>query len=461
MYRIKIYNIVATICILLMWSCVATQTYKAPQISKKQYLFRLDSLSNNGPDIARQNWKDFFKDDLLKTYIKKALQNNQDNKIAFKTIQIFNAQYKQGKAGYLPIVSLGANVQKSTIANAPSNQDFTQYQVNVNLSWEVDIWGKITSKKLASKAEFLKSITAQKLLQTQLVANVANTYYRLIEADKRKEILKKTIFLRKESLRVLKNLKEAGEGNSLSVLQAKAQLSEVEVLLTSVNNEIFALENALTLLIGSPINSIKRNSIDTQIFVKEFQIGLPLEILANRPDVKESELNFLLSFENYNIAKASLYPSIKLSANTGTQGPELLKLFKGGSFFSTLLGGLTQPVFNGRQLRTRKEVSFLQMKQSLYRFQQQVLKASLEVSDVLKEFETSSKNVMILTKQEIVLNKAFDDSKMLLKAGLANYLDVLTAQGNLLNTQLKRIQTKSRYLQNLATIYKALGGGIN
>ena len=449
------------VAVIALSSCLVTKKYTPPEITKGQYLFRLDSLSENGTQIWKQDWKGFFKDTLLKTYIDTALVYNHDNLIAFKNIEQFKARFRQGKAGYYPNLNLDVNAQHSELANAPSSQNYAQFTIGANLTWEADIWGKINSQKLAAKAEFNQSITAQKLLQTQLIANIAMTYYQLLEADKRKMVLTETIQIRKQSVNTLQNLKDAGQGNSISVSQAQAQLAEAEILLNTVNNQIFNLESAMILLIGKPVYPIKRSALNDLSIPTAPQLELPLEAIQNRPDVKEAELAFQASFEHFNVARASMYPSLKLSANVGTLSNQLTGLFGSGSFFSTLIGGIMAPIFNGRQLLTQKEVSKLQMEQSLLRFQKQVLNASLEVGNVLQDFNTSFKNLEALSQQESILSQSFIDSKELLNAGLANYLDVLNAQSNLLNTQLQHVQTNAQHLQNYVIIYRALGGGVN
>jgi HAE1 family hydrophobic/amphiphilic exporter-1 len=453
-------SVVVLIAATTLSSCIATKTYKSPEITEDQVVFRLDSLSNNNEDITNQNWQSFFKDDILKQYIDTALTYNRDNLIAYKNIEIFKLQFKQNRWGQLPTLNTSSNVQK-TKSKVPFEQNLTFYQASADFSWEADLWGKINSQKLASKAAFSKSKTAQKLLQTQLITNIATTYYKLIEADKRKLILEQTVHLRQESVNTLQSLKDAGQGNILAVNQAESQLMQANVLLNAVNYQIFTLENALISLIGKPLSHINRNSIDEQQINTGATIGIPLKALSNRPDIKEAELNFLIAFENHNVARASMYPSIKLTASFGAQGLEPSQLFKSGSITSTLIGGITAPIFNGRQLRTRKEVTQLQMEQDLLRFQQKVLEASIEVSDVLKNVEITKNNLDILTHQEALLYKSFNDSKELLKAGLANYLDVLNAQSNLLNIQLEYTNTQLVQLQNTATLYRAIGGGIN
>lgn len=463
MYKINktLSLVLASAIVLSLQSCLVTKKFKKPEVDEQMHLFRLDSLQENKQaNIAKISWNTFFKDTYLKQYIDTALVYNQDNAIALKNIAIFKAQLKQGRAGYLPTLNLAGKAQKSTLANAPKSQDFEQFQVSAELSWEADIWGRITSQKLANKAAFTKSVTVQKFTQIQLISNIAIAYYRLLEADKRRAILETTVINRKQGLSTQEALYEAGQSNLLAVNQTKAQLLQAQILLTNVNNEVFSLENALIQLIGKPVAELTRTKLDNQQAYVFDKTGIPMHTLNQRLDVKEAELNYLISFEEHNVALAAMYPSLRLTANFGSQTQDLDKLFSSASLFSNLIGGITQPLFNGRQLRTRKEVTNIQLEQQLLRFKQTVLNAGIEVSNSLLALETTRKNKEVLKAQETLLLQSYNDAKALQAAGMVNYLEVLNAQDNLLNTQLSNAQNQLQYLSNTVLLYKALGGGV-
>jgi NodT family efflux transporter outer membrane factor (OMF) lipoprotein len=449
---------------LLVSSCKVTKKYTPPTINEGNYLFRLDSLTNQGIPIAKMAWKAYYQDPFLQNYIETALQNNFDNQTAFKNIERFTAMIKEKKSAFQPTFTLNAEVQRQKQAGNSQfgsffSNAFYQFTLNGNLAWEADIWGKIKSQQLATQAQFEKSITAQKTLQTIIIANVANTYYQLLAADKNKKILSQTILLRTESLKTIQNLKASGQGNILAVNQSEAQVEQVKIQLTDIDNQIFTLENALMLLIGTTFEQIERSTLDQQEISEDFQIGLPLEIVSNRPDVKEAELDFRSFFENHNVATASMYPTLKLSANLGFQSLDATSLIKGSSFFNTLMGGISQPILNQRRLKTQKELAKNDMEQSLLRFQKKVFEASVEVSNSLKDLETKRKNELALKAQTALLSKSLDDAKELLKYGFVNYLDVLNAQANLLNAQLQLVQTNMQKLQATTVVYRAVGGG--
>jgi NodT family efflux transporter outer membrane factor (OMF) lipoprotein len=424
-------------------------------------MFRLDSLSGDTTEINKLEWKQFFSDQVLIAYIDSALKNNYSNQIAFENIVQARAGFKQGKAGFLPSLDLKTEAsRRETNFPAPANNTSESYELSGLLSWELDLWGKINSQRKSSKADYLQSVTAQKVMQTQLIANIASTYYQLLEAVERKVILVQSIQVREESLQTIKSLKQAGMANQLAVNQSKAQLDLTRTMLTDAEYQVFTLENSLSILLGKPMKELKRNSFSDQVIPLGINGNLPASVLGNRPDVKEAELEFRSYFEKFNAAKASLYPSIQVTAMAGYQSGDIDNWLDPDAFFTNLIGNLTQPLFRKRSLRTQKEIAESQMKQSLYRFQQKVLESGMEVSNALKKYNTQSKQLEDYLHQEDHLNLALGNAKELLKNGFANYLEVLNVHESLLNVKLQRVSAQSQKLQSAVMLYKSLGGGV-
>lgn len=445
---------------IFLTSCLATKEYKSPELTDI-HMFRLDSLSGDTTEINQLEWKQFFNDQVLIAYIDSALKNNYSNQIAFENIVQAKAGFKQGKAGMFPTLEIKAETsRRETNYPAPANNTTKSYELSGMLNWELDLWGKINSQRKMSKADYLKSITAQKVVQTQLIANIASIYYQLLEAAERMNILEQTIQVREESLQTIKSLKEAGMQNQLAVNQSKAQLDLTKTMLTDAKYQIFRLENSLSILLGKPMKDLKRKSFDDQTIPLQFNGNLPASVLANRPDVKEAELEFRSFFERYNFAKASMYPSIQLTAMAGYQNGDIDNWLDPNAFFTNLIGNLTQPLFRKRSLRTQKEIADSQMKQSLFRFKQKVLESGVEVSNSLKKYQTQSVQLDDYRSQEAHLNMALGNARELLKNGFANYLEVLNVQENLLNVKLQRVSAQSQKLQSAVMVYKALGGGV-
>ena len=445
---------------IFLTSCLATKKYTSPEVTSI-HMFRLDSLSGDTTNINQLEWKQFFSDQILIGYIDSALNNNYNNQIAYENIVQARAGFKQGKAGFLPSLDIKAEgSRRETNFPAPVDNTSESFELSGMLSWELDLWGKINSQYKSSKADYLRSVTAQKVIQTQLIVEVASTYYQLLEAVERKEILVQNIQVREESLQTIKSLKEAGMQNQLAVNQSKAQLDLTRTMLTDAEYQVFTLENSLSILLGKPIKDLKRSSFDDQIIPLQINGNLPASVLANRPDVKEAELEFRSFFEKFNVAKASMYPSIQLTAMAGYQSGEIDNWLDPDAFFTNLIGNLTQPLFRKRSLRTQKEIAESQMKQSLYRFQQKVLESGVEVSNALRKYNTQSIQLDDYISQEEHLNLALGNARELLKNGFANYLEVLNVQENLLNVKLQRVSAQSQKLQSAVMVYKALGGGV-
>ena len=449
---------------ILLSSCLITKKYTQP-VWDEADLFRVENVAVTDSLEAPIQWKTFFNDSVLITYIDSALANNYDNLIAFKTIERFEALYKQGKAGSLPTFDIEANGQRQQQAENSQfgsffSEPFSQYTVTGRLSWEADIWGKIKSQKLASQARFNSSVTAQKAMQTQLISSISTTYYQLLEADESRNILEENIRIREENLVTIQYLKAAGKSNSLAVSQSEAQLEQTKTALNLAKQRVFNLENALVLLIGKPLKEFERSSLAEQHPEDILAKGFSGEVIRNRPDVQRAELNFRASFEDYNVSKAAMYPTLKLSAEAGFQSLDLSTWLTPTSLFNTLTAGITQPVFNRRRLKTEKEVAQIQMDQSLLEFKKVVLTSSVEVSNELKAYQIQSDNVVALEHQEEILIKSLSDSQELLKGGFIDYLNVLIAQENLLKIQIELAKARSGKMQSLAMVYKSIGGGV-
>lgn len=320
-----------------------------------------------------------------------------------------------------------------------------QYELAGNLSWEADIWRKIRSNSRAFQASFLQTVAAHRAVKTRLIANIASTYYQLLALDEQIDVTKRTITTRKNGLETTKALKEAGTVNEVAVQQTEAQLYTAQAILVELKRQSRVLENSLSILLGE--------------MPTDLATGVPTQLLSNRPDVMEAEFQLRNAFELTNVARSSFYPSLTLSANGGLQSLDFDKLFNANSLFATLVGGLAQPIFNGRKVRTQYEVSQAQQEQARLGFKQSILIASKEVSDAIFSFETAEERIQIKQKEYKAYDLATEYSEELLDNGLANYVEVLRARENALNSSLDVINVKNNRLQSIIDLYEALGGG--
>ena len=449
---------------LLLQSCFTAKTYERPNVETEN-LYRTDNLPQDSVSFASVSYQDLFTDSYLKTYIQKGLENNLDIRIALQSIAAAEAYVKQGKAGYLPTISGAASATRTARTSENGQfgsfftQPFNQYETSGTASWEADIWGKIRSTKRASDASYLQTVAAHKAVKTSLVAQIATTYYQILALDKQISVTEETIENRSKSLETISALKEAGQANQVGVDQTAAQLYSAQSQLLDLKNLLYQAENTLSILLSEEPQTYERSSLDEQSLANEMQLGVPALLLRNRPDIMQAEYNLVNSFELTNVARSNFYPSITLSAQGGFQSLDLDNWIDSSSIFANLVGGLTQPIFNGRKIRTAYEVAQVQQEQSLLSFKKALLSAGKEVSEALYDYNISIEKEAYISKQVSALKRAESNSEELLNSGYLTYLDLLTARENSLNAELNLVNNKFSQLSATVELYRSLGGG--
>lgn len=448
---------------LLLQSCFVAKDYSRPELETES-LYRTDNLPQDSISMASVSWRELFNDEQLKSYIAQGLENNLDIRIALQNVVAAEAYLKQGKVGYYPTLSGTASFTRTkNSSNSQFGSFFTrpleQYELSGSLSWEADIWGKIRSNKRAFGASYLQSVSAHQAVKTNLVASIASTYYQLMALDKQRQIAEQTLEARKSSLETTLALKDAGQVTEVAVKQTEAQVHTTEIILIDLENNIKLLENAFCILMGETSHKVERGSLDNQTIGTDLKTGVPYLLLTNRPDVMQAEYGLINAFELTNVAKSSLYPSLSLSANGGFQSLEFENWLDASSLFSQLVGSLTQPIFNGRRLRTQMEVAKAQQEQALLSYKKTLLTAGREVSDALYTYNAETEKLEARSKELEAYSTAEDYSEELLNNGLANYLEVLTARQNALNSELSYVDSQYGQLNAMVELYRALGGG--
>ena len=458
-YRIFILGAVP----LLLASCFAAKEYERPQELIDETYYRTDAIEQDSINMAVVSWRELFSDPILQEHIETGLENNIDIRVALQQILAAEAYFKQGKAGYFPTLDATAQMTHQELS---SNSQFgglfsslDQYELSASLSWEADIWGKIRSNKRAFGAQYLQTVEAHKAVKTQLVAMIASSYYQLLALDEQLRVTEETIETRSSSLETTKALKEAGNVTEVGVKQTEAQLYTAQALRIDLINEIRLLENSFSILLGQQPGTIERDGLRNQEIETSLKTGVPAQLLVNRPDVRASEFALINAFELTNVARSNFYPSLTLSASGGLQALQIDELFDTNSLFATIIGGLTQPIFNRRSIKTQYEVAQAQQEQARLQFKQALLTASREVSDALYTYEAATEKLDVKRKEFESYNTATEYSEELLDNGLANYLEVLTARENALNSSLDLINTRLTQLQSVVDLYEALGGG--
>tara|TARA_R100001369_G_scaffold85708_1_gene119566 strand:+ start:4248 stop:5666 length:1419 start_codon:yes stop_codon:yes gene_type:complete len=450
---------------ITLQSCFVARDYVRPDLDiETENLYRTENLPKDSVSMADVSWKNLFTDQYLEQYIEEGLQNNMDIRIAIQQMIAAEAYAKQGKAGYLPTLSVGPNYTHQEYSeNSQFGSIFSggldTYDITADLSWEADIWGKIRSNKRASQADYLQSVAGHQAVKTQLISNIANTYYNLMALDAQLEVTKQTIATRASSVETIKALKDAGQVTQVAVDQNIAQYNSAKALQIDIETAIFKAENTLSILLGKAPQEFKRSRLDNQSIDQEIKLGLPARLLRNRPDVMAAEYALIRDFELTNVANSSFYPSLTLTASGGLQSLELDKLLNANSLFATVVGGLTQPLLNQRKLKTQKEVALANQESSLLNFKKTLLVAGSEVSNALYSYEAETKKFEFRKNEVEALRKAETNSEELLKNGYANYLDLLTARQSALSAELNLITNKLSQLSATVELYRSLGGG--
>lgn len=452
-------------------SCLATKPYKKPDIREAENLYPFEQASLDSTTLANMPWQKVFEDPQLRSLINEALENNLNLQDAIQQIRVAEANFYEGRMSMLPGLTANASISKNEPSDNNVNfgeslQNITipsseQYAVSLSSSWELDVWGKLSSAKKASYAALLQTEATRRAVQTSLIANVANAYYRLLALDRQLEITRETVQNRRQDVETVKSLKESALVTGVSVQQSIASRYAAEVTIPQLEQRITEQENVLSNLLGRKPGSIERTSLAQQDPVDSLSTGVSAQLLRNRPDIIAAENSFRSAFELTNNARAYFYPSFTLTADGGFQSLETQNLFEAGSVFYNIIGGLTQPIFNRGQNRARLKRSKAQQQQALIYLRSTILNAGTEVTNALNQFKNVDYQLELRQKQLEALQNAVEYSRELLQYGEANYTDVLTAQQSYLSAQISNVNDTLLKLTAGVNLYRALGGGWN
>jgi outer membrane protein, multidrug efflux system len=467
MIHIHKKQICLALAITALFTACVTKKYQPPTANTSK-LYR-DSTTSDTTSLADLPVQTLFSDTVLVNLIQEGIRENLDLKTAVQRINEAQAALQQTKAAFLPSLdgSLTATRSKTSAASLNFPSEFlnlydlktTTYQAALNTSWEADIWGKLSSAKRSALATLLQSDAAKRAVQTQLIANIANTYYNLLALDQQLAITKQTLEIRIKDVETVKALKEGAVVNGAAVVQSEANRYAAEVTIPDLNQSIRETENALSILLARPPGNIKRTLLSDQKPVAGLKTGVPSQLLKNRPDVQQAEFAFRSAFENTNLARTYFYPQLTITAQGGLSTLQLKNFFD-NSIFYNFIGGITQPIFNKGQNKARLRTAQAQQLEAYYGFQQSLLTAGQEVSNALYSYQNAVEKQNTRIHQLQALEKSVDYTKELLRYSSAtNYTDVLTSEQSLLAAQLSGVNDYLQELQAIVNLYRALGGG--
>lgn len=445
---------------VMMSSCNLYRNYSRPEVNTSG-LYRdtesaTDTLASDTSNIGNIPWQDIFKDPKLQSLISQGLENNIDLQNATLRVQEYQAQLGAARLAYTPSLGLSPT---GTISSFDKTAAVKTYQLPITASWEVDLFGKLLNAKRGAKAALMQSEAYRQAVRTQVVASIANGYYTLLMLDRQLEISEKTAASWKQSVETMKALKQAGNVNEAAVVQSEANSYAVSASLPDLRLQIRETENALSLLLGQPAQSIARGKITEQELPGKISAGVPIQLLSNRPDVKQAEMALSGAFSNTNVARAAFYPQLTLSGDGGWTNSAGSAILNPGKLIASATAGLVQPIFNRGANRARLKIAKAQQEEARLTFQNTILNAGNEVSNALYQYKTAEDKSVLRTEQIRALEQSVDYTQQLLKLSSATYLEVLTAQQSLLNAQLTDISDQFQGIQAIINLYHAVGGG--
>lgn len=453
---IKRIGIVFTLALLLN-SCGIYSTYQ-PETEVPQNLYGLrDSLSDGDTaSLGNLPWRDLFTDPRLQTLIEIGLSNNTDLLTAHLKVKEAEASLMSARLSYLPSFYLAP---EGTVSSFKGDQATRTYSLPLTASWEVDIFGGLTNAKRSAKAAYAQSQEYARAVQTQLIASIANSYYTLLMLDAQYEIATKTETNWQESVNATRAMKEAGMVTEAGLAQTEATYYQIHTTLLDLQEQIQQVENALSLLLAEIPQSIRRNRLEEQRLPEKFSVGIPLQMLSNRPDVKSAELALAQAFYTTNAARSAFYPSLTLNGSAGWTNTAGALLVNPGKILVSAIASLTEPLLNRGTNRARLRIAKAQQEEARLHFTQTLLNAGSEVNDALIQYQTANEKTRWYAQQVTALEKAVKSTQLLMQHGTTTYLEVLTARQTLLSAQLNQVANRFAEIQGLVNLYQALGGG--
>jgi len=479
-HPIKFYKLYTLLLLFAM--ATGCKNYKALTVKSDKVLpAGFEVPTTDTVNVASVPSKSFFLDPLLTQLIDTAFNSNLDLQAALQRVEMAGSNFRYNKSLLLPWVnfnvSAGADKFGAYTMNGVGNYD-TNLSNNINdkqsiptsptpdlfvglrSSWEVDLWGKLKSQKKAALARYLATQSGYRLVSTELTAQIAANYYDLLALDSELGIIKKNIKLQESALEIVEIQKLGGRATELAVQQFVAQLAYTKGLQYEVSQQITEAENALRLLTGSFNRPILRDSsIIALTEPRQLSTGIPAQLLLNRPDIRQAELELVALNADIHAARAAFFPALTIDAYGGYNAFKGALLFNPASAVYGIVGGLTAPLLNRRRIKSNYEYKVAEAKAALYDYQRTIISGYQEVMNSLRGMDNFHKYYQLKQEEVTALNNAVSVSRDLYLVGRATYLEVITAQRNVLDAELQLAVTKKNIFLNEVNLYRALGGG--
>lgn len=473
--KTKTINYYIIIGVLLLSACVPTLKNTQRQDNSLPQSFGKEVVADTS-NIAYIQWKNYFNDTNLNLLIEEALKNNQELNIVWQEIEISKNEITARKGEYLPFVGLraGAGLDKvgeytrqgAVEENLKIMEDksfpkpFTDYMVGAFASWELDVWKKLRNAKKVAALKYFSTMEGKNFLITNLVAEIAYSYYELLALDNLLEIIQQNVEIQSSAYQIVKQEKESAKVTQLAVNRFEAQLLNTQNLQYEVKQRIVETENRINFLLGRYPQPIVRNSKSFfDISLDNVRAGIPSQLLVNRPDVKQAELELQAARLDLQIAKANFYPSFRITAGAGFQAFNPSYLFSPQSVLYSLAGDAIAPLVNRNAIKATYFNANAKQIQTLYHYQRSILNAYVEVLNQLAKADNYSQSYQVKRQEVEILNQSVDIANNLYRNARADYMEVLLTQREALNEKLELVDVQARFLESKVGLYRALGGG--
>ena len=444
---------------LLLASCGLYNKYERPEVNTqglvRDTLSLTDTLAvNDTTSFGNLPWRSVFTDPQLQTLIQQGLDNNVDLLNAALSVKMIEAQLACAKLAFLPSIAL---TPQGTLSSFDGSKTTKSYQLPISASWNVDLFGNILSQKRSAQMQLLQAKDYQLAVKTNIITGVANLYYTLLMLDRQLEILTEMEGLTKETWDMMALQMKFGRARSTSVQSAEASYYSVQSQITDMKRQIREVENSLSLLLCQPGQAISRGKLYEQSLPSEFSTGIALQMLNNRPDVHAAEMSLAACYHNVQTARSRFYPSINITGSgifTNSNGA-----VNPGKWLLSAIGSLTQPIFANGQLVAGLKVAKAQQEQAFNNWQNAIYKAGNEVSNALVSYNSYDERSRLEQKQTDLYRQTVEDTRQLYKSSGSTYLEVISAQANLLNAEITKVTDDFYKMQAVVSLYSALGGG--
>lgn len=448
--------IIMSAALFILSSCGIYNNYKpVSEVPKGLYGSEISAATDTA-SFGNLSWQTVFTDPYLQTLIDSVLVKNTDMQSAHLRVKESEASLLTAKLSYLPSLFLSPEGVASSVDRSKAVQT---YSLPVTASWELDVFGRITNAKRRAKAAYEQSKEYEQAVKTQLIAAAANNYYTLLMLDAQHDIAISTESVWKESVTTARAMKKAGMMNEAGLAQTEATYYTICTTVLDLNEQINQVKNALALLLAEVPHDIQRGKLDNQLLPANFSVGIPLQMLSNRPDVRSAELSLAQAFYTTNAARSAFYPSITLSGSAGWTNNAGSMIVNPATFVASAIASLTQPLFNKGANIAQLKIAKAQQEEARLGFEQTLLNAGTEVNEALVQYQTAGEKATYYEKQVQALETATRSTRLLMKHGSTTYLEVLTAQQSLLSAQLSQVANRFTEIQGMITLYQALGGG--